>query len=746
MNYVDLNDKPTPVESAPQVLFSGSWKVAFSAQADVHLSIEEKLLRERMRLSEVGVTSYILHHETNQFLLPIGGSLYTANSHSEDLEIRNIPHSNNCLDPKWSPDANIISYIKNNDIWILEASTGKSKRITHSALKGEHISSGVSTFVIQEEFDRFTGYWWSPKVIKNGNEKVYYIVFFEEDESLVEPYSIPQPSYEGKTEDSRYPMPGKKNPTSNLYLAEIKITEGGIEDAHVNIYGLTTEIGTLFPWCEYVVRCGWFNDGTRVWCQLLDRKQQHIALVSFHLNSFFPFSSPGPHFPIQVLLDEFSEVWINVTDMLHFFEDGSERFLWVSEISGFMQLYLLTPNGKFTPSAHYVEVHHNSQALTTVGTTVTPHGSTIAKEWVIDRDSELNVDHKNEVVYFSGTYDTPLELHVYVASFKEGSDPNNIQRLTSPSLSHSQIHMKSDKSIFATQCSSISTPVSIHVYRIHHKDNALPSSQHIYTLPVSYPTLSQPMPLNPPKIFTFRNKAGIQIFGAYFLPTSYHPGSSESYPTIIKVYGGPNIQTVQNYYQLTCNLEMQMYSQLGFVCVMIDNVGSLRRGLKFEGKIREKMGTVELHDQVEGIEFLVKEGVPINKQRIGITGWSYGAYLSLMAIGQHGHVFKVGIPKCPVSLWEAYDTAYTERYMDTPQNNPKGYHEGSVLTYVPNFPNTDGRLLLVHGVIDENVHFAHTTVLIDELIKQHKPYDLLILPKERHGCSNTNTRHYLKTR
>jgi len=133
------------------------------------------------------------------------------------------------------------------------------------------------------------------------------------------------------------------------------------------------------------------------------------------------------------------------------------------------------------------------------------------------------------------------------------------------------------------------------------------------------------------------------------------------------------------------------------------------------------------------LEYLMKEKNLIDRTRIGITGWSYGGYLSLNCLARRPDFFKIAIAGGPVSLWEAYDTGYTERYMDTPQNNPVGYRIGSLKSVIDGFPDEENRLLIVHGLIDENVHFCHTAMLIDWLLLAGKPYQLQVYPSERHG-------------
>lgn len=134
-------------------------------------------------------------------------------------------------------------------------------------------------------------------------------------------------------------------------------------------------------------------------------------------------------------------------------------------------------------------------------------------------------------------------------------------------------------------------------------------------------------------------------------------------------------------------LQIGLAVKMGFVVVMIDGRGSYNRGLKFESHLKWKMGTVELQDQIEGLQFLAEKYGVIDTNRIGVNGWSYGGYMSLIAFAQRGDIFKVCISGAPVTSWELYDTGYTEKYMSTPQNNPEGYAKGSVLTYIDQFPN-----------------------------------------------------------
>jgi dipeptidyl-peptidase-4 len=232
--------------------------------------------------------------------------------------------------------------------------------------------------------------------------------------------------------------------------------------------------------------------------------------------------------------------------------------------------------------------------------------------------------------------------------------------------------------------------------------------------------------LEPPELVTLQNRQGTTLYGALFQPPArFGPGP---YPTLIYVYGGPHAQLVTNAWTLTVNMRVQYLCSLGFLVFVLDNRGSARRGLAFEGAIKHDMGHLEVEDQVDGVNWLAAQGLA-DPERIGVFGWSYGGYMAAMCLARAPQTFKVAVAGAPVTHWDGYDTFYTERYMGTPQTNPAGYQASSVMQHIAGL---SGRLLLVHGLIDENVHFRHTARLINALIAARKPYDLLLFPNERH--------------
>jgi len=246
--------------------------------------------------------------------------------------------------------------------------------------------------------------------------------------------------------------------------------------------------------------------------------------------------------------------------------------------------------------------------------------------------------------------------------------------------------------------------------------------------------------LVPPEIVTVTSRGGATLFGALYRPSSRF--GSGPFPTIVSVYGGPRAQSVTNSWRPTIALRAQYLRELGFLVLALDNRGSARRGVSFESALHRRLGHVEVDDQVDGVRCLVERGLA-DPRRVGIYGWSYGGYLAAMCLARAPEIFSVSVAGAPVTQWDGYDTHYTERYLGTPSNNPVGYAESSV---VANVRGIIGRLLLVHGLIDENVHFRHTARLINALIRERKPYDLVLFPEERHLPRKVEDRVYLEER
>lgn len=245
-----------------------------------------------------------------------------------------------------------------------------------------------------------------------------------------------------------------------------------------------------------------------------------------------------------------------------------------------------------------------------------------------------------------------------------------------------------------------------------------------------------------PELMVFPSSDGTEsLHAALYRPDARIHGPGP-YPLVCAVYGGPHVQRVNRSWSQCADMRAQRLRSLGFCVVKCDNRGSSRRGLAFESAISRRLGRLEVLDQVAVVRQLTVRGIA-DPTRVGIYGWSYGGYLAAMCLCRAPDVFHVAVAGAPVTSWDGYDTHYTERYMGLPSENPNGYRESAVFDHVPNMR---GKLLLVHGLIDENVHFRHTARLINRLIAAGKDYDLLLFPDERHSPRRLRDRIYMEQR
>ena len=438
----------------------------------------------------------------------------------------------------------------------------------------------------------------------------------------------------------------------------------------------------------YLARVHWLPDG-ELWAQIEDRQQTVLDLVRFD-----PASGGR-----GTVLRETSDVWINLNDMFRPLDSGG--FIWASERTGFCHLYLYDSDGALV------------RQLTD-------------GDWMVD--GVVGVDDDAGLVYFTGTLDGPTERHLYVAPLAGGA-PRRITR--EPGIHAVTLDHKFEK--FVDVHSSTDTPPTATV-------RLLADFSVIHSIDQASDARIAALGLRPPELVTLRSRDGTTLHGAIYRPPAEF--GSGPYPAVVSVYGGPHAQMVDNHWSMTCAMRAQYLRGRGFLVFVLDNRGSARRGLAFEGAIKHRLGSIEVWDQVEGVRWLVEQNLA-DPERVGIYGWSYGGYMTLMCLARAPDVFKVGVAGAPTTHWDGYDTHYTERYMGTPQSNPDGYADSSVSAHVKGIK---GKLLVLHGLIDENVHFRHTARLVNALIAQRIRYELMLFPDERHMPSKMEDRVYMEER
>jgi dipeptidyl-peptidase-4 len=472
--------------------------------------------------------------------------------------------------------------------------------------------------------------------------------------------------------------------TGERALAEPeRYPQSGTPNARVKLGVITIATGQI-KWLDVgdtantlLARVIWLPDSSQVALERLNRVQNQLDLL---------FCNPATS-AVRPILHEESKTWINFTDNLFFLKNRPE-FLWTSEHeSGFRHIYRYSNEGELISK------------LT-------------SGEWEVKKIEAI--DETQQKVFYTSSEASPLESQFYSVSFNGG--PRS--RLT-PEAGVHRIEINSDASYFLDSYSNSTTPPSQSL-----KNS---SGELLALLHDSDRKASEEFDLLPGEIFKVPAEDGTPLYGRLIKPAAFQPGVK--YPLIVQVYGGPGVQTIHNDWQ-GLNIS-QVMAHRGYLVWEMDNRGSSGRGHKFEEPIFRELGTREVQDQRRGVEYLVKQGF-VDPDRVGITGWSYGGYMTIHCLLQAPDVFKTGVAGAPVNDWHNYDTIYTERYMDLPANNLDHYKKSS---NVQNADQLQGHLLILHNFEDDNVLFQNTMQLAAALEKAGKVFFMQIYPQKTHGVS-----------
>jgi dipeptidyl-peptidase-4 len=479
-------------------------------------------------------------------------------------------------------------------------------------------------------------------------------------------------------------------PTSEIH----RYPFAGAPNARVRL-GIVGRDGSRVQWVPldleengYLARVDWAPDGT-LYFQRQDRSQRRLDLVRFD-----PASGES-----HAVLTETAATWVNLHDDLRFIErsgDSAPAFdlLWSSERSGYRHLYVYTATGELI-----VQLTRG--------------------DWPVDRV----VGYHGGWVYFLASRDTPLQRHLY--RVRADGPP---EQLTDEAGMHGAVLAPSG-AVFADLWDSRLHAPALH---LRHPDDG--HSREVFR---NRDNEAEALDLAPPELLTVAANDGTTLYAALYHPRWFDGGAP---PLIVSVYGGPHVQQVNDSWGLTADLRAQFLAQHGYAVLKLDNRGSARRGHPFEAAILGNLGDLEVQDQVAGVRAVLSR-FGLDPARVGVYGWSYGGYMALMCLLRAPEVFRAAVAGAPVTDWDGYDTHYTERYMRTPQANPEGYRSSSALTHAPNL---EGDLLLIHGMIDENVHFRHTVRLVDALIAAAKSFRLLPFPHERHMPRREEDRRFME--
>jgi|HubBroStandDraft_1064217.scaffolds.fasta_scaffold02883_7 dipeptidyl-peptidase-4 len=579
-------------------------------------------------------------------------------------------------DPKFSPDSKWVSFVRGANLWVANtASGGEARPLTTGG--SEEVLKGQLDWVYPEELDCRTAYWWSPDSSK--------IAYYQMDERPVTRYPLMDMSSPvGAMQYTRYPQAGEANPIVRVGVVRVAGGEAKESSGPASVTPETRWMDTGSNTDVYMPRVDWLRDSQHVAIQRLNRAQNRLDLL-------FADAVTGAS---RMILTQTDKYWININDDLYFFADG-KRFLWSSEQTGFRHYYIYDLSGK-----QVEQLTSGDWGITGTGG-VGPGAA-----------GHPAVDEKRGYVYFTSNKDDVIENQVYRVSLRDKS----ITQITHGAGTH-DVSIAPDASAFVDTFSTAMTPPRQDLYRTDGTRVAVINENKVAEL-AEYR-------LSPVEFLTVSADDGTKLYAEIIKPPDFN--AAKKYPVLISAYGGPQVQAVRNAWGAP--LWDEMMAEKGYIVFSLDNRGSYNRGRAFEAPIYHHFGKIELEDQLSGVKYL--ESLPyVDGSRIGIWGWSFGGFMTLYALANAPEVFKAGVSVAPVSDWRLYDTIYTERYMGRPQDNSEGYGHSSPVNQAVNLK---AKLMMAHGTGDDNVHFANTSEMLNELIASGRyATELMIFPGRGH--------------
>ena len=502
------------------------------------------------------------------------------------------------------------------------------------------------------------------------------IAYLQSDESKVDlTYFVDIVPFSPRVIRQRYARAGRANPRVRLGITELG-------------HDSTTWIQISDKPFEYIVRAKWLPDGRRLSLETMPRLQTELSL-------YFADRQTGR---ATRVLTETDPGWVNMHDDLYFFNDG-QHFLWPSERDGYMHLYRYRIDGTLAN-----QVTKGRWALASAG------GIAF---WV--RQAVVGVDEKNGWIYFTALEQSSTERHLY----RIRPDGSGFMRVSKDPGTH-RVSMPRDARYFLDRYSDVRTLPSL---RLHASDGPL-----VKTVAAARSQLLAQYDVQFPEMFTIPADDGFPMPAEVLKPKSFRP--DRKFPVVMFIYGGAAAPQIINGWQGD-TLWNQLLLDAGYVVVKVDNRSATGISKELENTILKRLGEAETPDLVAAARWLKKQSW-VDPARVGVWGWSYGGFMTLNLMTR-SQEFKAGISVAPVVDWRYYDTKWTEGAMRTPQENPEGYESASLL---PLAKRLHGRLLIVYGTYDDNVHPYNEMAFIDALIAAGKKFDMMAYPMRKHGISD----------
>lgn len=435
----------------------------------------------------------------------------------------------------------------------------------------------------------------------------------------------------------------------------------------------------------YIARLQWTNENNTLSAQVLNRHQDNLDLLFID----------GTSAAAKVVLNEKDKAYVDVTDNLTFLKDNS--FIWTSEKDGFNHIYVYDKTGKLKNQV-------------TKG------------NWEVT--SYYGFDEKTKTVFYQSTENGSINRDIY----RIGLDGKNKVRL-SKNTGTNAATFSPNFQFFINTFSSASQPTTYTLneaktgkeIQVIENNEALAAKLKAYNLPTK-------------EFFVLKTAKGNELNAWILKPKDFDP--SKKYPVFMYQYSGPGSQQVNNDWNNTDDYWFASLTQQGYIVACVDGRGTGFKGADFKKVTQKELGKYEVQDQIDAAK-VIGAYPYVDASRIGIFGWSYGGFMASNCIFQGNDVFKMAIAVAPVTNWRFYDSVYTERYMQTPQENASGYDQNSPINHVDKLK---GKFLLIHGSADDNVHVQNSMQMMEALIQANKQFDSQIYPDKNHGIYGGKTR------
>jgi dipeptidyl-peptidase 4 len=662
LTYIDNRElvEIEPAAGKPHILV-GHTKLA-TLRAKSELNEEDKDYRQRY-----GMSSYLWAPDSKHLLFDSNGSLWyyeLANGTGIDIGFTGSAAGD---DPKFSPNGEYVSFVRNHGLAIVPLLSADTPTITLAGSPNANILNGEVDWVYLEELGTRSNYFWSP-----DSKSIAYLQMLEEN---VPEYPITDwiPTH-ATVEKQRYPQPGDPNPDVRVGVVSVK--GGKTSWVHIPI-----EQGQ-----DYIPRFGWV-DGKTLWVETLSRDQKHRRIY---------FADPRmgtAHLVLEINDEKFVNEYMDA-----FVAHGC--IVLTNWADGHNHIYL-----------YRFDEGKADSARATLERQLTKGEFDVAELYRVDPS-------RKEVLYSSNEGD-PQDRQAWKVSF----DGERTQ-LTEGAGFH-DVQFASIGGNYANKFSTRKNPPVVKMCGVG--TNCVPFWS---SSPVEELALRAPTPIE------VKGKDGTVLYGTLLMPADV--AGIGSVPLIVNPYGGPYVQTVVNRWSDSVMFD-ELLAQHGFAVLHADNRGMGMRGREFAQAAYRNFGPVQLEDQLTVIDAVLAKHPELDGQRLGWWGGSWGGTLTLYGM-THSDRFKAGIALAPVTDWRDYDSVYTERYLSKPQEDPEGYKDSSV---VNSAAKLKGRLLLVHGTGDDNVHLENTVQFLQKLIEAKIPYDLQIYPRKTHSFAGSDVRVHL---